>query len=207
MTDDMLKRRGFFKNSLMSAAKAAYEFHKGTNPVQSKKIVTYGIDYSLRPPGAVPEKTFLELCTRCDDCVKACPAKCIKKSTAKGMAGTPVIMPREEPCVLCDDLRCIKACTTGALAPVAREQVAMGIAQIDKKKCIAWDGENCQVCSAKCPFPGEAIVLDDFRPVINEEKCTGCGLCEQACLAINNRAPIRVMSSRLWSIIQWRNKI
>ena len=207
MTDEMLERRGFFKNSLMSVAKAAFEFHEGMNPVQPKKEVAYGTDYSLRPPGAVLERTFLELCTRCDDCVNACPAKCIKKSTAKGMADTPVISPREEPCVLCNDLPCIKACTTGALVPVEREQVAMGVAQIDKKKCFAWNGQDCHDCSAKCPFPGEAIVLDDFRPVINEEKCTGCGLCEQACLAINNRAPIRVVPSRLLSIINWRNKI
>ncbi len=196
MEDIAVERRGFIKKTLLMAGKAAVEFHKGINPDQKKAVVIRRKDFSLRPPGAVVEVTFLELCTRCDDCINACPPKSIKKSSKKGMEGTPVILPREEPCVLCNDLHCIKACTTGALISVERESVSMGVARIEKKKCFAWDGQNCQFCSAKCPFPGEALYLDDFRPVIREEKCTGCGLCEQACAAINNSAPIRVIPSR-----------
>lgn len=195
MEDTTLERRGFIKQTLLMAGKAAVEFQKGMSPAQKKAVEIRRKDFSLRPPGAVAETTFLDLCTRCDDCVKACPPQAIKKSTKKGMEGVPVVLPREEPCVLCNDLPCIDACTTGALVSVEREDVSMGVARIDKKRCFAWDGQNCQFCSAKCPFPGEALYLDDFRPVIREEKCTGCGLCEQACAAINNSAPIRVIPS------------
>ena len=196
MENIALERRGFFKKTILMAGKAAVEFQNGMAPAPEKKVTGRKKDYSLRPPGAVTETTFLELCDRCDDCIKACPHKSIRKSTLKGMEGTPVILPREEPCALCQDLSCIKACATGALVPVERKNVDMGVARIDKKKCFAWDGQNCQFCSVKCPVP-DALYLDDFRPVIREEKCSGCGICEQACAAINNSAPIRVVPSRL----------
>src|SRR5579862_7584187 len=40
----------------------------------------------LRPPGAIAEKDFLSICTRGGECVKACPAHCIKidSSGARG---------------------------------------------------------------------------------------------------------------------------
>jgi ferredoxin-type protein NapG len=123
------------------------------------------------------------------------------------MEGVPIIMARENPCVLCNVLHCVKACKTGALATVKREKVAMGVAKIDKKKCSAWGGLDCQICSLRCPLSGEAIVLDDFKPVIKEDKCTGCGVCEQACLTVNNSAPIRVIPARQWSILKRRNSL
>lgn len=197
MENFALERRGFFKKTFLMAGKAAMEFQKGMSPEQERKVTGRKKDYSLRPPGAVTETTFLELCTRCDDCINACPHKSIKKSTRKEIEGTPIILPREEPCALCQDLPCIKACATGALVPVERENVAMGVARINKKKCFAWDGQDCQFCSVKCPVP-DALYLDDFRPVIREEKCAGCGLCEQACATKNNSAPIRVIPS-IWT--------
>src|SRR5438046_5020233 len=35
------------------------------------------LDIWLRPPGALPEQQFRETCSRCGDCVRACPASAI----------------------------------------------------------------------------------------------------------------------------------
>ncbi|MBI5124956.1 MAG: 4Fe-4S binding protein, partial [Planctomycetes bacterium] len=72
-----------------------------------------------------------------------------------------------------------------------REEVRMGLATIDKEKCIAGGFINCQSCVIACPIIG-AIEMVEGRPVIHEELCTGCGLCENACLTVNNACAIRV---------------
>ncbi|MGE5611250.1 MAG: hypothetical protein ACM359_18520, partial [Bacillota bacterium] len=40
----------------------------------------------LRPPGAVSEQMFGSMCTRCGDCVRACPAQCIQMEPASNKA-------------------------------------------------------------------------------------------------------------------------
>src|ERR1700759_1268020 len=34
--------------------------------------------FPLRPPGALHEAAFLDACSRCGNCVRVCPAQCIK---------------------------------------------------------------------------------------------------------------------------------
>ena len=201
MQERALGRRLFFKETLHTAGKVVAEVAVGMSVKEemSPKVPKKQNNF-LRPPGAVEEASFLELCTRCDECINACPHHSIKKSSQKDIQGTPVIFPRETPCFLCEDLPCIKPCTTGALIPVEKENVRMGVAQIKKSRCFAWDGQDCQLCITKCPFPEDAIYLDDFRPVIREDRCTGCGICEQVCLTINSSASIRVIPlTKKWS--------
>jgi len=47
----------------------------------------------LRPPGAIDEATFLAECTRCEDCIEACPHDAIVRAPARlrDAAGTPII--------------------------------------------------------------------------------------------------------------------
>lgn len=196
MQERELGRRGFFKEGLVSAGKIAFDLTATTLIENKPSKVPKKQNNFLRPPGAVEEESFLELCTRCDDCINACPHNSIKKTSLQDVKETPVIIPRENPCFLCEDMPCIKSCKTGALIPVERENVKMGVAQIKKSRCLAWDGQGCQFCLMKCPFPDEAIYLDDFKPVIREDKCTGCGICEQVCLTVNQSAPIKIIPSR-----------
>jgi len=97
--------------------------------------------------------------------------------------GTPIITPKNVPCYLCDDLPCIDVCPTGALAPVKdRAEIAMGIARIDESLCFAYNGILCRACYERCPVYGEAITLkDELYPVVHEDKCVGCGICESVC--------------------------
>ena len=141
----------------------------------------------LRPPGAVAEAEFLGRCIRCGKCALACPYRAIRiAGLLDGLAimGTPVIQAREAPCYLC--LKCVPGCPSGALDPRVkkREQVRMGTARINKKECLTWQGTFCRSCYDHCPLFNEAIAMDsELRPVVNEKKCVGCGICEHVCPA------------------------
>ncbi|MCL1847379.1 MAG: 4Fe-4S dicluster domain-containing protein [Coriobacteriia bacterium] len=147
----------------------------------------------LRPPGALDEPEFLSHCLRCGKCGLACPYRVIKYDDSLSQ-GTPYLIAREGPCRLCDDFPCIAACPSAALAPVAdKRAVKMGIAVIDRDLCIALQGMRCEVCYRVCPLIDEAISIEYslrkgdshhaiFEPVINAEKCVGCGICEERCI-------------------------
>lgn len=149
----------------------------------------------LRPPGAISEKDFLNACTRCDDCVNACPKDAIKKAPKKMgflIMGTPYIDPIKNPCVMCDELYCISACQDKALLPVhSPADVKMGYAMLDKKKCQAYGISFCQQCIIDCPIPG-AITQVDSQPVFHKKICTGCGVCVRSCSTVNIPVAIKI---------------
>ncbi len=144
----------------------------------------------LRPPGALPEGDFLAACIRCGQCVNACPYETLFLCGLEaGLldVGTPSLDTRRQPCWLCrgeETLRCIEVCPTDALQPVnSLRDIRMGVAEIDADRCFAWNGVVCRACWHACPFPDEAIVLDELgRARVVAEACIGCGICDQACL-------------------------
>ena len=71
-----------------------------------------------RPPGALPEETFLARCTACGDCIKACPHNAIHvlAEWVKPGTGTPVMVPDSRACHMCEGFPCAAACGEGALA-------------------------------------------------------------------------------------------
>jgi MauM/NapG family ferredoxin protein len=141
----------------------------------------------LRPPGALPEQRFLATCIRCGKCAQACPYGAITLAVLLDgleIMGTPVIRPRKAPCYLC--MKCPPVCPSGALKRTLakKEEVRMGIAAVDKKTCLAWQGTLCRSCFDECPFFDIAIRLDDkLQPIVDRTKCVGCGICEGVCPA------------------------
>ncbi|MBI5410152.1 MAG: 4Fe-4S binding protein [Nitrospirae bacterium] len=96
---------------------------------------------------------------------------------------TPYIKDmRDFPCGLC--MECPKHCPTGALQPVEKEDVRMGMALIDFGLCFGWNGDVCLSCSKACPLG--ATVFEFYngewgnQPYINDN-CVGCGLCVKYC--------------------------
>ena len=138
-------RRQFFKQSVWSMGKAVYEYYeqqKETEKTPETVPEKFRTDW-LRPPGAVEEALFLERCTRCGDCLPACPFGSIKKDPANGY---PVLFANESPCFLCDDFPCVAACATEALVPLGeRAEVRMGLAVVNEATCTADQG--CRFCS------------------------------------------------------------
>jgi len=138
----------------------------------------------LRPPGALDEPEFLATCLRCGKCAQVCPQQAINIGRGgSGLAiGTPYIVPRQAACDLC--LECIPVCPSGALRPVEKAKVRMGLAEIDHNACLAWLGNECKICYTSCPFYNQAIKLEDHkRPVVDKTFCAGCGICEHVCVA------------------------
>ena len=189
--DPKYGRRDFFKDSVISVAKAAKEFSSHADAVPEKPAPAMRTDW-LRPPGAVGEAIFLERCTKCSDCLKACP----HESIVIHQDGTPVIYPDQMPCYLCDDTPCIAACATEALLPVASvNEARMGVAVINHRLCTA--GQGCHACVSKCPTDALTMDFDAQRLVVAVERCVGCGMCEHVCRTVNDHIAIRVTPFRL----------
>ncbi|MEW6072625.1 MAG: 4Fe-4S dicluster domain-containing protein [Planctomycetota bacterium] len=167
----------------------------------------------LRPPGARSEAEFLSRCIRCFRCADACPNGAIvalnpqtgrdfSRTPGPAEAGTPVIFPRRQACMLCqgvpgDELLCTAACPSGALQLVRKDpadiqaKVRMGTARIDHNICYSWNCASCGVCARACPFEGRALKVGIFeRPVVDPAYCVGCGLCERACIRYPQAASV-----------------
>jgi ferredoxin-type protein NapG len=177
-------RRQFFSRLGRSLATGFAESGAPTGEEASAETAAEHARRWLRPPGALPEDAFRAACTRCTDCLKACPRNAIRRlgSEFGEDADTPAIIPDEAPCYLCKDLPCIAACESGALAPVEPHNVAMGVAVLDKGRCYLAAGQPCDYCIMRCPLKPKAIRLgDNGLPMISEENCAGCGVCSHLC--------------------------
>ena len=136
----------------------------------------------VRPPGAVGEAEFLAVCTRCGDCVEACPegALFLLGANAGVGVGTPSLDLVNRACTMCESFPCVASCQPGALQPVAREELRFAEVRIDPNTCLPYKGPECGVCALVCLVPG-ALMLKITIPEIDRELCTGCAVCRQAC--------------------------
>mgnify|MGYP001953671285 FL=1 len=149
----------------------------------------------VRPPGAVDEPTFLQRCTKCDKCAEACPHDAITHAPIRfrSAAGTPMIDPAVAPCLMCSDTPCVSACPEDALMLEALGPIAT--ARLLDYNCLAHQGSFCTVCHEQCPAP-DAITLDQGKPTIHLDHCTGCGVCHYACPAPTNAIAIMPLVAR-----------
>ncbi|MGI9538338.1 MAG: 4Fe-4S dicluster domain-containing protein [Desulfocapsaceae bacterium] len=173
-----MKRRTLLTALLSSASL----FTIYSSQIQAKALESPVTTNRLRPPGAVPEEIFPAKCIRCGRCVEVCPYRSIRMLDIRNgvHAGTPLIEAELVPCYLC--MKCVDVCPTGSLKRVGQEDTRMGLAVVDKFSCAAWIGTTlCRTCYDKCPFPEKAIKLDQLKPVVEIDHCTGCGLCTNAC--------------------------
>ncbi len=198
----LLSAGGIFWNSFLQEAKSS--------------------DFVLRPPGAIEENSFQKACIKCGACVLACPYDTLKVSDLKENAfiGTPYFKPREIPCYMCTDAICTQSCPTEALdlkklikkdseniiENIDINKAKMGLAVINKETCIAFWGVQCDACHRACPIIDKAITLEYTKnertgkhayaiPVINSDSCTGCGVCEHAC--ITEKSAVRILPREL----------
>jgi len=118
------------------------------------------------------------------------------------LIGTPFFVPTDTPCYMCDDIPCVPVCPSGALdmqsllnekKELDINKAEMGLAIVHKESCIAFWGIQCDACYRACPIQGEAITIEHqmnertgkhafLLPVVHSDICTGCGLCEKACV-------------------------
>jgi MauM/NapG family ferredoxin protein len=173
-------RRDFFRQLVDKTLDQAADILEERLPVARPELPRT----RLRPPGAIPEARLLETCYRCGNCVDVCPAQAIKhiKGESDEQNGTPFIEARSQPCLVCDGLECMQACPSGALQPVARQDIRMGLAVVDLAACRRSQGEDCRVCVDLCPYGEQAMRIDDSGGTVQVlSACVGCGICEWKC--------------------------
>ncbi len=130
----------------------------------------------VRPPGSeVPG--FVDLCTKCGDCVESCPENVI----AIGADGFPVLQAIEGPCTFCGD--CARSCPTDALQ-IERLSDWPWRAAITSTSCLSMNGVSCRVCQDNCEQNAINFRLQPggrAEPSLDTDACTGCGACAALC--------------------------
>ncbi len=135
----------------------------------------------LRPPGAQDEAHFRASCLKCNRCETACPRHCLRTGVLEdGILNwrTPIMDFRRGLCDFCGI--CEDVCPAGSIVGARDSSQVIGVAVVDRDRCIAWIQGGCQVCVDACPY-GAISLNDSRRPIVDKERCNGCGACEHAC--------------------------
>lgn len=130
----------------------------------------------VRPPWSIAEALFIESCSGCGDCIKACSEHILQA----GRGHFPNIDFKQGECTFCGE--CVNACKTSALDHSIQPAFSFSI-QIDKR-CLPYSGIECRACCDSCT--AEAIAFKPTlggpaQPELNSDSCTGCGACFTSC--------------------------
>jgi ferredoxin-type protein NapF len=136
---------------------------------------------ALRPPWALAEDLFIARCTRCDDCIRACPTAVIRR----GSGGYPEMDFGAGACTFCRD--CVAACKAGAFsAGAASRFAAFAHRAVIASHCLAANGVVCRACGDGCETGAIRFRLApaglSFAQV-DLSRCNGCGDCQRVCPA------------------------
>lgn len=166
--------------------------------------VAFGDEHAvnLRPPGAAGERDFEARCNRCGRCVQACPRDVVQPlplSLDFMSVGTPALIYRNDYCDYC--MKCVTVCPTGALREDAPSADNVGVAKVISDACVAWSWSGCTVCKDVCPVEGVIVMDEHGRPVVDEDRCDGCGLCEAKCPSSSLRAYDAAVADRAICVV------
>ena len=146
----------------------------------------------LIPPGAFSAENMAQHCTACQLCVSECPNGVLRPSTDIMKLMQPT-MSYERGYCRPECTRCSGVCPTGAIHKVSKAEKSatqIGHAVWIKKNCVPiTDGVDCGNCARHCPSGAISMVSyktaggEVMVPAVNNERCIGCGACENLCPA------------------------
>ena len=147
----------------------------------------------LVPPGAQSLRNMATHCTGCQLCVSVCPSQVLRPS-GKALTLMQPEMSYERGYCRPECTKCSEVCPAGAIlkiSPAEKSSVQIGHAVWVRKNCIPLtDGVECGNCARHCPTGAITMVSSNPDmpdapkiPVVNTERCIGCGACENLCPA------------------------
>lgn len=132
----------------------------------------------VRPPYGLNESLFQSECVTCES--KACVTSCDEEIIVIQEDGTPGLDFSRSGCTFCED--CASVCEPGVLS-LENGHTAEHLNatfRISTQGCVAHHGVICFSCKEPCI--DDAILFNGmFNPVIDRDKCTGCGFCVGRC--------------------------
>ena len=183
-------RRAFLMTGAMVtagiAAKAQDHMHGGLADVIDKKAPERSM--RLVPFGAGSVKSFYDHCTACQLCVSACRNGVLRPSSDLEHFLQP-FMSYENGYCRPECTSCSQVCPAGAIKPVSVEEkqtIRIGVAHVNLDLCLPAQGkDSCGNCSYHCPSGAIRMVRQPGSrnqvPTLSEERCIGCGACENLC--------------------------
>lgn len=191
-TDD--SRRKFLSVTAAVATVAAARAQEktvdgGLAAITEKKIPTRKT--RIVPPGAQGIKNLSSHCTACQLCVAACPNGVLRPSTDLANLMQPESSYERGYCRP-ECTRCSDVCPAGAILPITtaeKSSTQIGHAVWIKDNCVPLtDGVECGNCARHCLVGAITMVPSDATdenspkiPVVDTERCIGCGACENLC--------------------------
>ena len=153
----------------------------------------------------------MDLCTRCDDCVRACSSA--HDGNPRFLRHGPIIenIMVANACMHCVDPVCMIGCPTGAIHRTSFG----GEVVINPATCI-----GCTMCANNCPYDsirmvevrstkGQFLVDDEQKPILKATKCDLCveqkggPACQNAC---PHDALHRTDLTNVTSLAKWLNR-
>jgi len=149
--------------------------------------------YVLTPFGSKSIKEFYDHCTACQLCISVCPNEVLRPSESLEHLMQPE-MTYERGYCRPECTKCSQVCPAGAILPISPEEktaIHIGTAIVDLDLCVAnKDGISCGNCARHCPAGAIRMLrknMDDPEsvriPTVIEDRCIGCGACENLCPA------------------------
>ena len=147
----------------------------------------------ITPPGSLSASNIVQHCTACQLCISACPNQVLRPS-GNLMTFMQPEMSYERGYCRPECTKCSEVCPAGAIRPITKADksaIQIGHAVWIKENCICiTDKVECGNCARHCPVGAIQMVASDSGnpqspkiPVVNTERCIGCGACENLCPA------------------------
>lgn len=143
------------------------------------------------PPGSLGLRHMTQHCTACQLCVSVCPNGVLRPSARLSAFMQPEVSYERGYCRP-ECTKCSEVCPAGAISkitPADKSAIQVGHAVWIRENCIpVKEGVKCNNCARHCPAEAIQMVLSDPSrpespriPVVNVERCIGCGACENLC--------------------------